>query len=291
MKILLFGHNGWIGSQFISILDDSNIAYIRGKSRANNVKKVEEEILLHTPSHIISFIGRTHGEYNGVKINTIDYLEEEGKLQENLNDNLFGPMVLGLLCEKYSIHYTYIGTGCIFEYDENHPYGLEKDGFTEDSEPNFFGSSYSVVKGYTDRLVKLLPNCLNLRIRMPITNQDHPRNFISKILRYDKICSIPNSMTVLPLLMPVLIKMMLDKKTGTYNFVNPGLISHNEILEMYKAKIDPTFSWNNFDIKEQNIVLRSKRSNNYLETTKLTTSYDVPTILDAVEWCFDNWTE
>ena len=289
MKILIFGHNGWIGSQFTAQLDILNISYIKATSRADNSNGVTEEILQHSPTHIISLIGRTHGVHNGVKINTIDYLEEDGKLQENVNDNLFGPMVLGLLCETYNIHFTYIGTGCIFEYDQTHPYGLEYNGFTEDSEPNFVGSSYSIVKGYTDRLVKLLPRCLNLRIRMPITNQNHPRNFISKILSYDKICSIPNSMTVLPLLLPVLVRMMQDKRTGTYNFVNPGLISHNEILEMYKTKIDPTFSWKNFDMKEQDKILRSRRSNNYLETTKLTSSYEVPSIKKSVEWCFDNW--
>jgi 3,5-epimerase/4-reductase len=96
-------------------------------------------------------------------------------------------------------------------------------------------------------------------------------------------------MTVLPLLLPILVRMMQDKRTGTYNFVNPGLISHNEILEMYKTKIDPTFSWKNFDITEQNTILRSRRSNNYLETTKLTSSYEVPSIKKSVEWCFDNW--
>ena len=45
--------------------------------------------------------------------------------------------------------------------------------------PNFFGSSYSVVKGFTDRLMKLYDeNVLNLRIRMPITGEQNSRNFI-----------------------------------------------------------------------------------------------------------------
>ena len=37
---------------------------------------------------------------------------------------------------------------------------------------------------------------LNLRIRMPIVGEDNPRNFITKIAGYDKVCSIANSMTV-----------------------------------------------------------------------------------------------
>ena len=38
----------------------------------------------------------------------------------------------------------------------------------------------------------------------------------------------------------------------------------NEILTMYKEIVDPNFTWENFDIEEQNKILDSKRSNNYL---------------------------
>ena len=45
-----------------------------------------------------------------------------------------------------------------------------------------------LVKGVTDKLMSLLNSetCLNLRIRMPITNIDNPRNFITKITTYEK---------------------------------------------------------------------------------------------------------
>ena len=45
-------------------------------------------------------------------------------------------------------------------------------------------------------------------------------------------------MTVLPTLLPIMLDMALNGETGTYNLSNPGLISHNEILEMYKEIID-----------------------------------------------------
>jgi len=154
--------------------------------------------------------------------------------------------------------------------------------------PNFFGSSYSIVKGYTDRIMKLY-NILNLRIRMPITNINNSRNFITKIIKYDKICSIPNSMTVLPILIPVMIEMMKNKEIGTYNFTNPGLISHNEILELYKEYVDNNFEWKNFTIEEQNKILASKRSNNYLETKKLEEKYKIMNIKEGVKWCMINW--
>jgi 3,5-epimerase/4-reductase len=110
---------------------------------------------------------------------------------------------------------------------------------------------------------------LNVRIRMPITDEIHHRNFITKIVNYEKVCSIPNSMTVLNELLPVMVKMSLSNEVGTINLTNPGVISHNEILEMYKEIVDNSFTWKNFTIDEQNQVLASKRSNNCLDTTRL----------------------
>ena len=52
---------------------------------------------------------------------------------------------------------------------------------------------------------------LNLRIRMPITDSVNTRNFITKITTYEKVCSVPNSMTVLPELLPYVLKMMKEK--------------------------------------------------------------------------------
>ena len=73
-----------------------------------------------------------------------------------------------------------------------------KTSFKEEDIPNFFGSSYSIIKGFTDRLMHQLDNyVLNLRIRMPISSENAPRNFITKITKYEKICNIPNSMTLL----------------------------------------------------------------------------------------------
>jgi 3,5-epimerase/4-reductase len=220
----------------------------------------------------MSFIGRTHGVYNDEVIGTIDYLEKPGKLVENMRDNLFSPIGLAEISKKNNIHFTYLGTGCIFEYDNSHHFGNPETGFLEEDLPNFVGSSYSIVKGYTDRLMNLLySECtLNARIRMPITDEaDSPRNFITKITNYKKVCSIPNSMTVLDELLPVLIEMALNNQVGTVNLTNPGLISHNEILSMYKEIVNPNFTWENFSIEEQNQILASKRSNNCLDTTTL----------------------
>jgi dTDP-4-dehydrorhamnose reductase len=275
MNILIYGSKGWIGGMFIALLnkDFNNIKYHVGSARADNIKDVMSELENIKPTHVISFIGRTHGP----GYSTIDYLEQEGKLVENIRDNLFSPFILAQLCNQYNIHYTYLGTGCIFKYDDN------INTFNEDDMPNFFGSSYSIVKGYTDSMMKMYKNVLNLRIRMPITNTPNPRNFITKITSYKKICSMPNSMTVLPTLLPYIVDMMKNNITGTINLTNPGVISHNEILELYKEIVDNNIKWENFTQEEQRRILLSDRSNNHLDTNKLSNMYpDVKNIKDAV---------
>ena len=293
MKILVYGSKGWIGNQFIQILKERKMDFLLGKARVDSEKDVLEEIKTLNPTHVVSFIGRTHGKIGEKVFTTIDYLEEEGKLVENVRDNLFSPLILAEICTELGIHYTYLGTGCIFKFDEEHPFGQEINGFTEDSMPNFFGSSYSIVKGYTDRLMRLFKDTvLNLRIRMPITGSPNGRNFITKIVTYEKVCSVPNSMTVLPELLPYVLDMMKKGITGTVNLTNPGLISHNEILEMYKEIVDPTFVWKNFSPEEQRKILSADRSNNFLDTTLLESLYpQMDNIKEGIRKCLINYSK
>ena len=57
--------------------------------------------------------------------------------------------------------------------------------------------------------------------------------------------------------------------TGIMNYTNPGCISHNEIMELYKQYIDPEFKWQNFTIEEQAKVIVAPRSNNLLDTKRV----------------------
>ncbi|EKF33998.1 hypothetical protein MOQ_002402 [Trypanosoma cruzi marinkellei] len=282
VRFLVWGHKGWIGQSFMQLLELSGFEAHGAASRADDVVAVEEEIQKIQPDRVISLIGRT----SGGSYLTIDYLEQSGKLMENMRDNLWAPVVLAQICSKYGVHFTYLGTGCIFHYDETVHTMRGKDGFDEAAVPNFFGSSYSTVKGYTDRLMHLLFNSttLNARIRMPISADDNPKNFITKIANYEKVVNIPNSMTVLPVMLPILMKLSLNKVTGTINLTNPGAISHNEVLELYKRHVDADYTYENFSIEEQNRILLSKRSNNLLDTSRLQQMFpQVDDIHTAVE--------
>lgn len=135
-----------------------------------------------------------------------------------------------------------------------------------------------------EELLKEYDNVCTLRVRMPISaDLSNPRNFITKIARYDKVVNIPNSMTVLDELLPISIDMARRDCRGIWNFTNPGVISHNEILEMYRDYIDPTFKWQNFGLEEQAKVIVAPRSNNELDASKLKTEFpELLSIKDSI---------
>ena len=284
MKWLVYGANGWIGGQVCDTLSKSyeNVV-IKADARVDDSQSVRLEIEATQPDRVICLIGRTHGG----KYTTIDYLEQPGKLTENIRDNLFSPVSLAMICKGLNVHMTYLGTGCIFTQDPDEI--SNSSGYTEESLPDFFGSGYSTVKGYTDRLMHQL-DALNVRIRMPIIGSHNPRNFITKITKYDKVVNIQNSMTVLPNLIPIMLDLAKKKHTGTVNLTNPGTVSHNEILDMYREYVDSTFEYTNFTMEEQDKILDSKRSNNKLNTSLLEEMYpDVPHIKESIKSLLQHW--
>ncbi|KAK9274189.1 hypothetical protein L1049_019003 [Liquidambar formosana] len=90
-------------------------------------------------------------------------------------------------------------------------------------------------------------------------------------------------MTVLDELLPISIEMAKRNCRGIWNFTNPGVVSHNEILEMYRDYIDPGFQWVNFDLVEQAKVIVAPRSNNELDASKLKQEFpDLLSIKDSI---------
>ena len=146
-------------------------------------------------------------------------LPQPTKQIETIRANVLGMLNLADICNTAGVHLTTYATGCIFHYDDAFPEGSGK-GFKEDDKPNFTGSYYSYTKAMVESLLKEYPNVLVLRVRMPIVGDlTYPRNFVAKILRYEKIVNIPNSMTVLPELLPMSIEMAKRGLTGEEFFV------------------------------------------------------------------------
>lgn len=169
--------------------------------------------------------------------------------------------------------------------------------FKETDPPNFTGSFYSATKAPIETFLKHYPNNLVLRLRMPVSADLNPRSFVTKILRYERVVNIPNSHSILPNLLPVVIAMAEHKETGVYNFTNPGAISHNEVLQLYKELVDSEYTWSNFTLEEQAHVIVADRSNCWLDSSKLMEKVEqyqsegldveVPEIREAYRRCFE----
>lgn len=259
-RVLVFGgKTGWIGGLMVDILKEKGIEVLCANSRVQNREDVDKELDEVKPSHVLMSAGIT-GRPN------IDWCETNKP--ETIRTNVIGTLNVVDLCNSKDIHCTVYATGCIFKYDDAHPLG-SGIGFTEESRPNFDGSFYSQTKGYMEPMLSCYPKCLILRVRMPISDDLIHRNFVTKIVKYERVVNIPNSMTVLTELLPASLAMATKGLTGVYNFTNPGVISHNEVLDLYKKYIDPTYTYKNFSVEEQAKVIVAGRSNNELDTTKL----------------------
>jgi hypothetical protein len=140
--------------------------------------------------------------------------------------------------------------------------------------------------------MKHYKNTLILRLRMPVSDDLHPRNFVTKITKYTHVVDVPNSNTILHDLLPLAIAMAEHLDTGVFNFTNPGAISHNEVLTLFRDIVRPTFVWKNFSLDEQARVIKAGRSNCMLDTAKLEKKaneygFELPEIHAAYRACFE----
>ncbi|XP_006647684.2 bifunctional dTDP-4-dehydrorhamnose 3,5-epimerase/dTDP-4-dehydrorhamnose reductase [Oryza brachyantha] len=264
LKFLIYGRTGWIGGLLGQLCAARGIPFAYGSGRLENRAQLEADIDEVAPTHVFNAAGVT-GRPN------VDWCETHRA--ETIRANVCGTLTLADVCRGRGLVLINYATGCIFEYDAGHLLGSGV-GFKEEDRPNFVGSFYSKTKAMVEELLKNYENVCTLRVRMPISSDlSNPRNFITKITRYDKVVDIPNSMTILDELLPISIEMAKRNLTGIWNFTNPGVVSHNEILEMYRDYIDPNFSWKNFTLEEQAKVIVAPRSNNELDCTKLKTEF------------------
>ena len=268
-SFLIFGgKTGWMGQKVVKIIQDLGHVAICAESRLENSSAMEAEIQSIMPDFIINAAGIT-GRPN------IDWCEQHK--QETFEVNVVGTLNLVQLATKYNIHLTNLTTGCLYTYDEKHPMGSGV-GFTEEEKPNLFNSIYAKTKIILEDLLTEYPEVLNLRIKMPISTE-FDKGFVGKIINFKKVVNFPNSLAVLDELLPIAVDMTLKKVTGCFNFVNPGSLSHHEVLELYKEYVDPSHRYGCFTQDELSKI--PVRSNAVLSTSKLLKLY--PNILPIRE--------
>ncbi|KAK4550071.1 hypothetical protein LTR36_003038 [Oleoguttula mirabilis] len=288
-RFLIWGQGGWVATHLETLLHSQGKDVTSTGVRMENQAEVCRVLDDVKPTHVINCAGKT-GRPN------VDWCEDH-KL-ETIRANVIGTLILADECEKRGVHVTIMATGCIYasKYDSTRTQ-VVNEPFTETDPANFGGSFYSYTKSRVEDVLKHYPNTLILRLRMPVSDDLHPRNFVTKITRYAKVVNVPNSNSILHDLLPCVLALAEHKEVGVVNFTNPGAISHNEVLGLYKEIIDPRYTWQNFTLEEQAKVIKADRSNCELDASKLMGlvkryqaegyEVEVPEIHEAYRRCFE----
>ena len=171
MNVLLCGHNNLIGKYLIKIFEKEEIKYSYSyyDTKSNDI---QIEILQDKYSHVV---------YCENYFNT----EKTDDFEKEMDLNLYSPIKLAFFCQLYKIHFTYIGNGNIYNFEEN-----LKRLFNEEDEPNFKPDKKRNILCYTDRLLKFTDS-LNLRVPNLITESlKDKENYIKKIFFKTKVNEI-----------------------------------------------------------------------------------------------------
>lgn len=251
-KILLFGGTGFIGTLLKEALYKKGYEVLSPRIEIRNFDEVRKTIEEVNPDYIINSTGMT-GKPN------VDWCETHPV--ETLSVNVGGSLNIVSAAHEKGIKVAQISSGCVYTGDNN------GKGYTEEDEPNFFGSIYSRSRVISEKLLKEFPNVLQLRIRIPIIGKSVSKNLIDKMLLYPQMINITNSCTVMEDFVPATIELMEKGTTGVLNMTNIGAMNHEEIMTMYKEIVDPSFEINIMP-KEQEEELCKRRSNCVLSSDK-----------------------
>lgn len=267
MKKVVFGA-GFLGTRIADYFDYNLVG--RDKVDILDLKSLLNFLDEEKPDVVINAVGKT-GRPN------IDWCEAHRP--ETFKSNVIAPPNLAAACSERGIYFVHLGSGCVYRGDNN------GKGYSEEDEANLQGQFYARTKILAEKRLKEFP-CLQVRIRMPIDDRPHERNLIDKLIKYSKVLDAQNSMTTVPHMLPALEVLIERRKTGVYNFTNPGTISALEIMQMYKKIIEPSHKFEAISLEELDKITVGKRSNCMLNTGKLRAEgIELPEIHKAVEKC------
>lgn len=243
--IQILGASGYLGSGATEYLKGQGHQVVTDRIDVTDRRALERSFATHRPDVVINCAG-VRTEPN------VDWCESNKA--ETVAVNVAGAtnaMLAALEAGAYPIQ---LASGCVYSGDETY-------AFREDDPPNFSGSFYSRQRLTLEAALEELPVLL-ARIRMPLSSRPHPRNLITKLVGYQQVISVPNSVTLIDDLYPALETLMTKRPIGKLHLTNHGYIQHADILAAYKRIVDPAHSYQEISVKdlETNLV-KAKRSN------------------------------
>ncbi len=215
--LLVFGA-GWLGRGLVARWPGAVLARADIADAAAVARALDE----HRPRRVVNAAGRT-GHPN------VDALEDDPA--GTWRSNVAGPILLAAACRERGIHFTHLGSGCLYQGDN------AGRGFAEDDPPNYAGSLYSRTKAAAEAPLADL-GALQLRLRMPLASEPHPRNLLTKLLGFEEVVRVANSITVLDDFWAPARVLIEREATGVFHLVNEGVEYHDEVLHLWRRLAD-----------------------------------------------------
>jgi UDP-glucose 4,6-dehydratase/3,5-epimerase/4-reductase len=285
--ILLLGGSGYVGHAYQAMLTRKGVPF-------RNVRRAEVDysdpvalgVLLREtkPDFLINAAGYT-GKPN------VDACELHKA--DCLDGNAVLPGRIATACAEASVPWGHVSSGCI--YNGARPDGT---GFREIDPPNFSFRSppcsfYSGTKALGEEVLDGAPGCYLWRLRIPFDNVDSPRNYLTKLMRYERLLEAANSISHLGEFCEATFACWERRVAfGTYNVTNPGHVTTREVVDLIERSGVCTKDFKFFASEDEfmSIAAKTPRSNCVLDSSKLeATGIRLTDVREAVARSLREW--
>jgi len=285
--IILFGSSGYIGSEFKRQLEQLNLDFYCWPNTANTTIFQLNEWYKNFGCKKIDIVINSAAYIGKPNVEVCEYNKELTIL-----GNIVWPNTITTWCKMNNIPLGHISSGCIYS-------GCKSDGesFTEEDVPNLTFiqnncSFYGGTKALSEKIVKEWENSYIWRIRLPFDECDNNRNYLTKLINYDKLLIAENSLSNRKELVTACIKTFTKKVPfGIYNVVNDGYITTEKVVEKIKNTIKKDKIFNLITEKEfYNTISSLPRSNCIISNNKLkSVGINMMDVYDSIDYCLLNW--
>ncbi len=210
---------------------------------------------------------------------------------------LFGNAVLpgrvAEACTAAGVPWGHVSSGCI--YTGARPDG---SGFTETDSPNFSFrtnncSFYSGTKALGEEILANRNDVFIWRLRIPFDHHEGPRNYLTKMMRYERLLEAANSISQLHEFVAATFACW-EKRVpfGTYNVTNPGQVTTHEIVDLILASgvCSKDYSFFTDEAEFMRTAAKTPRSNCVMDSSKLqATGIKMTEVHEAVARDLSNW--
>ncbi len=285
--IIILGGSGFVGSAFQKLFRSRGIDFVslaRSELDYTDTSTLLAHLRETRPDFLINAAGYT-GKPN------VDACERDKA--NCLFANAVLPGRIAEACAEAGISWGHVSSGCI--YTGARPDG---SGFTETDPPNFSFrqnncSFYSGTKALGEEVLEQHDEVYIWRMRIPFNHEDNPRNYISKIMRYDKLLDATNSISQLNEFAAASLDCWQKRVPfGIYNMTNPGQVTARRITELIQEYdlSDKTFSFFADEAEFMREAAQTPRSNCVLDDSKLAAvGITMRPVEEAVRDCLANW--